>query len=86
MSEREDIVLGQGEHEMVCEVEEFCYLADMADRGGGVQKTIGTRTVAVWRKWREIGGLLCDRGILLKKRASVYEACIISVLHYGMEN
>ena len=74
--EREDIVLGQGEDEVVCEVPKFCYLSDMVDREGGVQRAVAMRTAAAWSKWREIGGLLCDRGIPLKKRASIYEACL----------
>ena len=83
--EREDIVLGQGEEEVVHEVQEFCYLGDMVDRGGGVWRAVAMRTAAAWRKWWEIGGLLCDRAIPLKKRASIYEACIRSVLLYGKE-
>ena len=82
---REDIVLGQGENEVVCEVQEFCYLGDMVEREGGVRRAVAIRTAAAWSKWREIGGLLCDRGIPLKKRASIYEACIRSVLLYGTE-
>ena len=65
--------------------QEFCYLGDMVDREGGVRRAVAMRTAAAWSKWREIGGLLCDRGIPLKKRASIYEACIMSVLLYGAE-
>ena len=53
----------------------------MVDREGGVRRAAGMRTAAVWRKSREIGGLLSDRGIPLKNRASIHEACIISVLN-----
>ena len=36
-------------------------------------------------KWREISGLLCNKGIPLKNRAKVYAACIRSAMLYGAE-
>jgi hypothetical protein len=81
----EDLVLGPGEDEVVGEVEEFCYLGDMVDRVGGVERAVRVRTAAAWSKWRDIAGLLCRRKIPLKHRAMIYEACVRSVLLYGME-
>ena len=63
--------------------QEFCYLGDMVDREGGVRRAVAMRTAAAWSKWREIGGLLCDRGIPLKKRASIYEACFFMARRPG---
>ena len=43
------------------------------------------RISAAWAKWREINNLLCNKGVPLKRRARVYEACIRSVMLYGSE-
>ena len=38
-----------------------------------------------WGKWREISGLLLNKGIPLAQRGMVFDACIRSVLLYGGE-
>ena len=40
---------------------------------------------AVWGKWREISGLLLNKGKQLARRGMVFDACIRSVLLYGGE-
>ena len=67
------------------EVENFCYLGDVFDCEAGVERAVRQRVAAAWRQWREMASLLTNRGIPLKSRAGVYEACIRSVLLYGSE-
>ena len=43
------------------------------------------RISASWLKWKEISSLLVNRGVPLRHRARVYEACIRPVLLYGSE-
>ena len=83
--DREDIVLGPREEDVVREVETFCYLGDVVDRECGAERAINMRVAAGWSKWREIAGLLCNKHIPLKNRARVYDACIRSVIVYGAE-
>ena len=36
-------------------------------------------------KFRELGGILCMRGVSLRMKGVVYKACVRSVLTYGAE-
>ena len=65
------------------EVKEFCYLGDLLDTEGGVERSVRMRVAAAWRKWREISGLHNNKGIPLKHRGRIFDACIRSVLLYG---
>ena len=49
--------------ELEC-VGKFAYLGDMLNDTGGVEQTVVTREKAAWMKCRELGGILCTRGIL----------------------
>ena len=71
--------------QMIEEVSAFCYLGDMLERSGGVERAVRTRVAAAWNKWREISSLLVNRHLPLVKRARVYETCIRPVLLYGAE-
>ena len=52
---------------------------------GGAERTVKMRVAAAWAKWRGISGLLGMRGMPLRKRVAVYDACIRSVLLYAFE-
>ena len=67
------------------EVQQFCYLGDTLDCEAGVERAVRSRVAAAWKSWREVASLLVNRGIHLKSRGKVYEACIRSVLLYGAE-
>ena len=71
--------------ETVEEVKEFCYLGDLLDTEGSVERAVRMRVAAAWRKWREIASLLLNRAIPLRHRGRVYDACVRSVLLYGSE-
>ena len=81
--EDDDVLLIDGE--VVEEVREFCYLGDLLDTEGSVERTVRMRVAAAWRKWREIASLLINKAIPLTSRGRVYDACIRSVLLYGAE-
>jgi hypothetical protein len=70
---------------VIREVKQFCYLGDMLDSEGRVERSVRKRVAGAWKKWREIGGLLINKGIPLSYRGKVYEACIRSVLLYGLK-
>ena len=61
---------------------QFCYLGDVLDSEGGAERA---RVAAAWGKWREILGLLLNKGIPLARRGMVFDACIRSVMLYGGE-
>ena len=65
------------------EVTEFTYLGDVISCGGGAETSVRHRIAIAWHKWREISSLLSNRGIPLKHRSRVYNACIRSVMLYG---
>ena len=79
---RDDLHLEGG---VVDEVKEFCYLGDLLDSEGGVERAVRMRVSAAWHKWRDISSLLINKSLPLKNRARVYDACIRSVLLYGSE-
>ena len=64
-------------------VESFSYLGDMLSCDGGCDAAVGLRVAYAWSKWRELAGILNMREILLPSRATVYDACICTVLLYG---
>ena len=46
-------------------VTQFCYLGDVLDSEGGAERAVRARVAAAWGKWREISGLLLNKGIPL---------------------
>ena len=67
------------------EVKSFCYLGDILQCEGGVERAVRARISQAWMKWREISSLLCNRSVSVGRRAMVYQACIRSVLLYAAE-
>ena len=59
----DEFVLGGDTGEVLEEVESFCYLGDVVDRDSGAERAVNMKVAAAWSKWREIAGLLCNRGI-----------------------
>ena len=43
------------------------------------------RVSVACKEWKDMAGLLTDKRIPLRKRGSVYESCIRSVMLYGSE-
>ena len=57
----------------------------MLDSEGGAERAFIARVAGAWEKWREISGLLLNKGIPLARRGMVFDACIRSVMLYGGE-
>ena len=64
----------------------FCYLGDMLDCEAGTERAVRMRVSMAWSKWSEISGLLLNRGIPLKRRGHLYQACVRAALMYGAES
>ena len=63
----------------------LAYLGDMLNDTGGVKQAVATRVRAAWMKFRELGGILCTRGVSLRMKGAVYKGCVHSMLTYGAE-
>ena len=66
-------------------VTQFCYLGDVLDSEGGAERAVRERVAAAWGKWKEVSGVLLNKGISLARRGMVFDACIRSVMLYGGE-
>ena len=67
-------------------VEEFKYLGDVINNGGGCMRAVMGRVKAAWLSFKELGGLLSGRKVGLKQKGELYKMCVRSVLGYGAEN
>jgi len=77
--------LDLGDGSQIEVVDNFCYLGDMLETGGGSNMAVRTRVKAAWKKWREIAGMLTHKGIPRAVRVRVYAACVRPVMFYGSE-
>lgn len=66
-------------------VNSFCYLGDVISQSGGCYDAITARIRSTWKNFRELLPILTTRGLSLKVRGHMYNACIRSVLLYGSE-
>ena len=66
-------------------VEEFKYLGDVINNGGGCMRAVMGRVKAAWLSFKELGGLLCGRKLGLKQKGELYKMCVRSVLGYGQK-
>ncbi|MBV8233323.1 MAG: hypothetical protein JO329_25390 [Planctomycetaceae bacterium] len=75
--------LGEGTNLEV--VEEFCYLGDMLDVEGGVDRAVEKRIAVGWNKFHEMKGIITKRGISLKLKGRLYDSCVRSCMLYASE-
>ena len=66
-------------------VEKFCYLGDMLCAGGGAEEASRTRVRSAWGQFNELAPVLTKRGVSLKLKGKIYDACVQRVLVYGSE-
>jgi hypothetical protein len=66
-------------------VTKFCYLGDVIEAGGGVESAVRARVQKAWGKFRELGSILTRKGMSLKVKGHVYDACVRSTMLYGSE-
>ena len=63
------------------EVEKFCYLGDLISCHGGASKAVITRIGNVWKKFRELSGVVVEKqGLSWKKWGMIYQWCITPLL------
>jgi Reverse transcriptase (RNA-dependent DNA polymerase) len=66
-------------------VEEFCYLGDMIDAGGGAEGAARARVRCAWGKFNQLSPMLAVRGASLKVKGKIYATYVRSVMVYGSE-
>ena len=60
-------------------VDKFCYLDAMLCAGGGAEDASRTRVRSAWGKFNELTPVLTKRGVSLKLKGKIYDACVQSV-------
>ena len=78
-SPREEMGLG------VERVESFVYLGDCIDAAGGCRSAVTARVRSGWKKFSELGGILCAKDWSMKLKGHVYRTCVRTVMTYGSE-
>ena len=70
---------------MLESVDQFCYLGDMLDAGGGCDTAIATRCCVAWVMFRQLLPIVASRHLSPKVRGRVYEAGVRSAMLHGSE-
>ena len=66
-------------------VQFFKYLGSTIDRRGAASKYVENRVAKAWSKWRELGGVICDKKVPTKLKVLIYQTVIRPTLLYGCE-
>ena len=64
-------------------VQSFKYIGSTIDRGAS--KDVDNRVTKAWSKWRELGGVICDKKIPTKLKLLIDQTVIRPTLLYGCE-
>ena len=64
-------------------VQSFKYLGSTIDREEGASKDVDNRVTKAWSKWRELGGVICDKKIPTKLKLLIYQTVIRQTLIYS---
>lgn len=80
-----NLVCEVGNGEQLEVVNNFCYLGDTIEAGGGVESAVRARIKKAWYKFRELGTILTMQGLSLKVKGRVCDSCVRSTLLYGSE-
>ena len=52
---------------------------------GGCEADVESRIKAVWGKWREVAGVVCDKKMPIRLKVKIYSTVVRPVLMYGSE-
>jgi hypothetical protein len=63
----------------------FRYLGSMLQKNGDIDEDVSHRIKAVWLKWRQASGVLCDPRMLLKLKGKFYRTAIRPAILYRAE-
>ena len=66
-------------------VEVFRYLGDNLNAAGGCLSAVTSRVHVGWKKFRELGGVLCGKMWSVRMKGRVFRACVRSAMVYGSE-
>ena len=66
-------------------VESFVYLGDKLNAAGGCLSAVTARVRAGWKKFRELGGVLCGKKWSVRLKGRVYRTCVRTAMIYGSE-
>jgi hypothetical protein len=62
----------------------FRYLVSMLQKDGNIDEDVSHKIKAVWLKWRQAFGVLCDPRVPLKLKHKFYRTVIRSAMLYGV--
>jgi len=82
---REEMNLRSEDGRRIQQSTEFKYLGSVFTEEGGTEKAVRQRVKEVWRKWKEVTGIVLDKKIPLKLKIKVYKTVLRPVLLYGAE-
>ena len=77
--------VAEGMNNGVERVEGFGYLGDKLNAAGGCLSAITARVRVGWKKFRELGGVLCGKKWSVRLKGRVFRACVRSAMVYGSE-
>jgi hypothetical protein len=63
----------------------FRYLELMLQKDGDIDEDLSHRIKAIWLKWRQVSGVLCDPRVSLKLKGKFYRTVIRPAMLYGAE-
>ena len=66
-------------------VDSFCYLGDRISSAGGCSESIAGRIRIGWAKFRELLPLLASKGLSLRVKGRLYDACVRTAMLHGCE-
>jgi hypothetical protein len=70
---------------VVTKKDTFRYLRSMLQKDGDIDEDVSHRIKAVWLKWCQGSGVLCDPRVPLKLKDKLYRTMIRPVMFYGAE-
>jgi hypothetical protein len=66
-------------------VDEFCYLGDVIEAGGGVEGTVRARIRSAWARWRALSPVLLQKGFSHRTKGWLYAVGVRSAMLYAAE-
>uniref|UniRef100_A0A0L8FQH9 Uncharacterized protein n=1 Tax=Octopus bimaculoides TaxID=37653 RepID=A0A0L8FQH9_OCTBM len=66
-------------------VDSFCYLGNQVSSGGGCSESIAVRIRIGWAKFRKLLSLLVTKGLPLRVKGRLYDACVQTAMLHDSE-
>ena len=81
----EEVIVCDRRGDRLKQVDKFRYLGSIINGKGGCSTEVRERVKAAWCKWREMGGVVCDKKMPALLKAQVYKTVVRPVLVYAAE-